>query len=195
MSYIQASFLNYWRTTVLPSIAPFVVSLLESVIVILVLLYIGHRLQRVSREGRLAERTSINFGILIGRLTFLASVAVAIVWVTFIFGFQWSSLLTLVAGLSVAVAFAIQDILKNLVAGLYLLLERPFIIGDSITVKEFTGIVEDVKIRTTVLRTTAGQAVIVPNALLFTDVVVNRRDEVLPTPAPEEISDSPKMGV
>ncbi len=195
MSYIQASFLNYWRTTVVPNIAPFVVSLLESLLVILVLLYVGHRLQRLSREGGLAKRTSVNFGILIGRLTFLAAVAVAIVWVTFIFGFQWSSLLTLLAGLSVAVAFAIQDILKNLVAGLYLLLERPFVIGDEIGIKEFTGIVEDVKIRTTVLRTADGQLVIVPNALLFTDVVVNRRDEVPQTPAPDEVSDSPKTGV
>ncbi|MDE3075351.1 MAG: mechanosensitive ion channel [Chloroflexota bacterium] len=190
MSAIQRSFVDYWRSGVEPNIAPVTVSLLQSIIVILVLLYIGRRLQRSWRAGVLSKSTSVNLGILIGRLTFLATILVAIVWVSVITGVHWSGFLTLLAGLSVAVAFAIQDILKNLVAGLYLLLERPFTIGDAISVKEFTGVVEDIQIRTTVLRTEDGQRVIVPNAVLFTDVVVNRREERTKTSTGETGSDA-----
>jgi len=182
MSDVQASFARYWHTNMLPNVAPVAISLVESLLVILALLFIGSRLQRSWRSGRLSKVTSLNLGILIGRLTFLASVVVALGWVSVIMGFRWSSVLTLLAGLSVAVAFAIQDILKNLVAGVYLLIERPFTIGDAISVKEYSGWVEDVQLRTTVLRTDNGQRVIVPSSILFTDVVVNRQGEAPTAP-------------
>ncbi|HEU0168992.1 MAG TPA: mechanosensitive ion channel domain-containing protein, partial [Chloroflexota bacterium] len=79
--------------------------------------------------------------------------------------------------MSLAITFAVQDVLKNLVAGLYLLWEHPFEIGDAIKVKDVTGSVEDIQIRTTILRAENGQLIVVPNGVLFTEIVINRRLE------------------
>ncbi len=80
----------------------------------------------------------------------------------------------LIAGLgitSVAIGFAFQNILQNFFAGMLLLWQKPFGIGDEIATKDFEGTVEDITIRTTLLRTHTGQLVFIPNGILFTDPV------------------------
>ncbi|MEC4984325.1 MAG: mechanosensitive ion channel family protein [Oscillatoria sp. PMC 1068.18] len=72
---------------------------------------------------------------------------------------------------SVAVGFAFQDIFKNFLAGVLLLLQEPFSIGDQIIVDDFEGTVEQIDIRTTKLRTYQGERVILPNATVFTSAV------------------------
>jgi small conductance mechanosensitive channel len=68
----------------------------------------------------------------------------------------------------------VQDILKSFFAGLYLLFERPFLIGDDIQVKEHVGRVEHIGFRATSIRTKEGVLVVVPNALFFIEPVQNR---------------------
>jgi len=47
-------------------------------------------------------------------------------------------------------------------------------LGDHIEFKTYTGTVETIELRTTALRTTAGQRVVIPNAMLFAEALVNR---------------------
>lgn len=75
--------------------------------------------------------------------------------------------------LTLALSLALQDVMRNLFAGVYLLIERPFLIGDEITVTEFSGRIEDIQLRVTSLRAADGERVLLPNALLFTSAVVN----------------------
>ena len=88
-----------------------------------------------------------------------------------------------VAGLGISLAM--QDILKSFVAGTYLLFERPFRIGDEISVKDQRGTVEDIGIRTTRLRNKDNVQIIIPNMVVFAEVVANRTNEVKPEPKPE----------
>lgn len=84
---------------------------------------------------------------------------------------------------SVAIGFAFKDILQNLLAGLLLLIRRPYRRGDQIVVREFEGTVESVESRATLIRTYDGRLVIIPNSDVYTSpVIVNtafdkRRDE------------------
>jgi hypothetical protein len=93
-----------------------------------------------------------------------------------------------VAGLGISLAM--QDVLKSFVAGTFLLFERPFRIGDEITVKSERGVVEDIGIRTTRLRNAENVQIIIPNAVVFAEVVANRTNEVKPEPAapPDEVT-------
>src|SRR5439155_23779281 len=70
--------------------------------------------------------------------------------------------------LALAYSLAFQDILKNFIAGLFMLVERPFRLGDEITVDNHTGIVENIEMRATTLRTSEGEQVITPNSLVYT---------------------------
>jgi len=69
---------------------------------------------------------------------------------------------------SVAIGFAFQDIFKNFLAGILLLLQEPFRIGDQIHVGEFEGTVEDIAIRSTQICTYQGERIVIPNSILFT---------------------------
>ena len=75
---------------------------------------------------------------------------------------------------SVAIGFAFKDIFQNLLAGLLLLITRPFRIGDQIVSGGHEGTVEDVQLRATLLRTYDNRRVVIPNSELYTNrVVVN----------------------
>ncbi|KQQ45031.1 hypothetical protein ASF58_20120 [Methylobacterium sp. Leaf125] len=71
----------------------------------------------------------------------------------------------------VAIGFAFRDVLQNLLAGILILLTRPFVIGDQIRAGSYEGTVEDVWVRATVLRTYDNQRVLIPNATLFVDKI------------------------
>ncbi len=177
MSELRDSFLKFYDTTVVANVPHFSVALLEAVIIALAMMIAGRRAQAGWRASKLTQRNA-NLAILLGRLSYLAALVIGIIWIAQIFGVQLTGLLAFLGALSLAITFAIQDVLKNLVAGLYLLWEQPFLIGDLISVKDFSGSVEDIRVRTTLLRTDSGQMIVVPNAVLFTEIVINRRLEV-----------------
>lgn len=112
--------------------------------------------------------------LLLGRFLYLGILAVGAVWALDLVGFSSTAL---VAGLGVAglaITLALQDVLRNFFAGVYLLFERPFRIGDEITVKDVRGRVVEVGMRITSLRTEDGVLVLIPNAVLLAEVVTNR---------------------
>jgi small-conductance mechanosensitive channel len=83
---------------------------------------------------------------------------------------------SLVAGLGIAgftIGFALQDVAKNFVAGILLLMQQPFGIGDTIEVASYLGKVQAITLRTTELRTLDGRFVLIPNGDVFTSAVVN----------------------
>ncbi|UFN48877.1 mechanosensitive ion channel family protein [Roseomonas sp. OT10] len=71
----------------------------------------------------------------------------------------------------VAIGFAFRDVLQNLLAGVLILLTRPFRIGDQIRQGSLEGTVEDIWVRATVLRTYDNRRILIPNASLFTDKI------------------------
>lgn len=72
---------------------------------------------------------------------------------------------------SVAIGFAFQDIFKNFLAGILLLIQETFRINDQIIVGEYEGTVESISIRTTQIRTYQGERVLLPNSTVFTSAV------------------------
>jgi small conductance mechanosensitive channel len=73
---------------------------------------------------------------------------------------------------SVAIGFAFKDILQNLLAGILLLVNRPYKRGDQIVVKDYEGTVEHIESRATLIKTYDGRRVIIPNSDVYTSPVV-----------------------
>ncbi|MBV9558411.1 MAG: mechanosensitive ion channel family protein [Pseudolabrys sp.] len=86
---------------------------------------------------------------------------------------------------SVAIGFAFKDILQNWLAGIFILIRRPFRRGDQIKIGDVEGTVQAVETRATLVKTYSGRLVIIPNAEVYTKTVtVNtaydlRRAEVM----------------
>ncbi len=81
-----------------------------------------------------------------------------------------------VAGLGIigfTVGFAMQDVTKNFVAGILLLLQQPFGIGDRIEVTGYSGTVKDITLRTTEMRTWDGRDVLIPNGDVYVKPITN----------------------
>ena len=72
---------------------------------------------------------------------------------------------------SVAVGFAFQDIFKNFLSGILILIQRPFRIDDQIVIGDYEGTVEQIDIRVTKIRTYTGERILMPNSEVFTSAV------------------------
>ncbi|MEO6651354.1 MAG: mechanosensitive ion channel family protein [Ilumatobacteraceae bacterium] len=121
----------------------------------------------------LASRRTESFGTvvakLIGYLVVIASVLVAAV---VIFpSFKPVDVLSGLGIFSIAIGFAFQDILSNLLAGILLLIRQPFHAGDEIEVSGQHGTVEQITIRETQIRTYDGEKVLIPNAEVYQNVI------------------------
>jgi len=109
--------------------------------------------------GRLAQGLVLLMGILVALSVALPT-------------FKPGDIIELLGIGSVAIGFAFRDILQNFLAGILILLTRPFRIGDQIVTSTYEGTVEDIQTRATFIRTYDGRRVVIPNANLFTEKVV-----------------------
>lgn len=108
---------------------------------------------------------SLVFGIMVAGAVLIASVIV----------FPSVKPATIISSLgigSVAIGFAFKDILQNLLAGILLLINRPYRRGDQIVVKDFEGTVEHIQSRATLIKTYDGRRVIIPNSDVYTSPVI-----------------------
>ncbi len=144
----------------------------------IIFLILAWQLARLARHSfeRSAARTSADasLSILVGRIIYLIVVGLGVLTALDVLGVPLSSVVATLGIVGIAVSLAMQDILKSFFAGLYLLFERPFRIGDEIQLKDFVGRVENINYRTTVILTADGVRVLIPNATLMAEVVLNR---------------------
>lgn len=75
--------------------------------------------------------------------------------------------------IGLALGFALQDLISNLVSGLALAVRRPFELGDVIETNGVTGTVEETGLRTTQIREFSGVVVMIPNAKIFGEIQRN----------------------
>jgi small-conductance mechanosensitive channel len=146
----------------------------------LLLIGLGVGVARTARtlaiRGLGENRIDINIRTLIGRIFYFIILIFVIFWIPAIWQISVGVPVTVIGILTVAITVAVQDILKDLVAGFYILIERPFRIGDQIstsTPAAYTGKVEDIQLRATKLRLVSGEELIIPNSLIFGNTVVN----------------------
>jgi small-conductance mechanosensitive channel len=92
------------------------------------------------------------------------------------FGDFLQSLATIAAAATLAVGLATQDVLKNLVAGVFIYTDQPFKIGDQIEWDDHAGVVEDISFRVSRIRTFDKELLTVPNSTMTDGVIKNVTD-------------------
>lgn len=102
-----------------------------------------------------------------------AIVMVGIVVGLGLLGLRWSQLQWLAAALTVGLGFGLQEIFANFVSGLILLFERPFRVGDVITVNNLDGTVTRIRTRATTILDFDNKEIVVPNKAFITGQLVN----------------------
>ncbi len=152
----------------------YTVRTLWAVVVVAIALVLARAVRGVTMRRLTKHRAQGNATILLGNLAQLGVIALGILVVLAIYtqgAFGW--ILTSFSVVGIVIGLSLQDILRNFFAGVWVLVERPFRIGDTIDVSGYTGLVEEITFRTTLLRTDDGRQVIVPNGDFMTKPVVN----------------------
>ncbi|MGD9189482.1 MAG: mechanosensitive ion channel [Desulfobacteraceae bacterium] len=125
--------------------------------------------QRMMRKAQMDE-TLLKF---VGNLTYIALLAFIIIAALSQLGIQTTSFIAVLGAAGLAIGLALQGSLANFAAGFLMILFRPIRVGDYIEGAGVAGTVEEIQIFTTTLVTPDNKTVIIPNASLTGDNIVN----------------------
>lgn len=124
-----------------------------------------------AREDNLLDQTFVQL------MRMITKIVVIVVGVIYLLrAISGKPLGTLLAGLGIgglAVALAAQDTLKNFFGSLMIMLDKPFTIGQRITLGSYDGVVEEIGFRSTRVRTLTGHQVTIPNEKVASESVEN----------------------
>ncbi len=133
-----------------------------------------HSLLEVYRREQLADDPAA--ATTVGAMTFLLRIAVWAVVLVLVLDNMGVDITALITGLGIggiAVALAVQNVLGDLFASLSIVLDKPFVIGDTLAIDEHIGKVEHVGLKSTRIRSLAGEQLIFANSDLLKSRIRN----------------------
>ena len=89
------------------------------------------------------------------------------------FGITVSPFIATLGAVALGLSLAIQGVFANFAAGIIIILTRPFVVGNTIVIKDTSGIVHEVKLATTILSTEDGERITVPNKHFLGEILYN----------------------
>lgn len=134
-----------------------------------VALWITRSVRRLMRRSNLDPMLIEFLGNIIYMVLLLAVVMAALDHL----GLQTTSLLAIFGAAGLAIGLALKDSLGNFSSGVMLILFRPFKVGDFIEAGGASGIVEQVRMFATTLRTGDNREVTVPNGQIYGSIIIN----------------------
>jgi small conductance mechanosensitive channel len=152
---------------------PVAVHAISSLGIFLVIYIFGRLIRRTADSAMLRGGADPQVRTLMHNVITVTTYTAAVLSAIVVAGVNVGVMLTAAGVTTVAIGLAFQDILRNILAGIWLLLERPFHLGDSIAVVDQAGTVENITLRTTTLKTSDGRLAILPNLTAFSNPVVN----------------------
>ncbi len=154
-----------WGNITYSHLLSIVVILLISILVVKILsLYIRRFLKKKLSKDHLQ---------LIIKLVSFTVYAIAFVWVFGVLGLKLTGVLFGGAMAGIIIGFSSQSIVSNFIAGIFLIIEKPFKIGDQVSIDNMNGFVEEIRIIATTIRTYEGLYVRIPNQTVFTTKMIN----------------------
>ncbi len=112
----------------------------------------------------------INF---LGNLVYTVLILVVVMATLDHLGIKTTSLLAVFGAAGLAIGLALKDSLSNFSSGIMIILFRPFKVGDYIEAGGASGVVEEVRMFATILRTGDNRQIIVPNGQIYSGTITN----------------------
>ena len=139
-------------------------------LLLLIGLIIAAQLRETINRRLVEQEVAVNLRTLIGRACYFGVLLVAFFVVLSVWDVQIALPVAIVSGV---LTFALRDLIKDLVSGVFILADRPFQIGDQITISSQTGTVTNISIRTSTMRLVTGEEMVVPNGRFIDQNVSN----------------------
>jgi small-conductance mechanosensitive channel len=145
-------------------------------IVFAIILGIAYMIARVLRSNirrMLKDKVAKDILNITEKVVYYGAILIGVVSGLPLIGVNLTGLLVAGGVVGLVVGFASQSVVSNLISGLFLVFERPVKIGDQVKVGEISGVVWDIRILSTIIRTFEGEYVRMPNETVFSSEITN----------------------
>ncbi len=182
------------------TVVEFVVQYSFQIVGAIIILFLGIKI------ANWLARLVINFGDkkkLDPTLTSFLGSTVRVVTLAFVciiavgkFGISVAPFIAALSALAFGSSFAIQGPLSNYGAGLSIIVGRPFVVGDTITVKGVTGVIEEIRLACTILATEDEEQITIPNKHIVGEIIQNSyANKVVETSVGISYDDDPRTAI
>lgn len=169
-------FLQFWERTLFRfGNQPISLAWIISLALALVLLVLGVIYCKRFLRHWLLAKLGISRGnsVVISTLLTYGLAAIVVVIILQIYGLDITSLAVILGGLGVGIGLGLQDLTKNIVSGVTLLIENKLQVGDYVEFSGLAGYIKEISMRSTIISTFDGGDVVLPNSALTTNDVLN----------------------
>ena len=154
-----------------------------NILVTIVLLIVGYliakRLGKAVEGLMIGKKIDITLSRFVGNSAHLIVLACVIMMVLGRLGISVTPLIAIVGALSLGAGLALQGMLANYAAGFTIIITRPFVVGDTLSVQGQTGLVESVHLAYTILVDEDDVRIQIPNRLVVGEIMHNSKEEKL----------------
>lgn len=158
-AWLDSLGISSWRVLILLLLAPlFQITIRYTAPTLLKIGFVGARGEAQASQKRIKTLASV-----ISKTSFVIIVVTIFLTVLSSLGVDFKSLMTGAGIISLALGFGAQSLVKDVIAGLFILLENQYNAGDWVQIDSFEGRVTDFNLRRTILETSKGSRHIIPN--------------------------------
>lgn len=142
-------------------------------LLVLVAALVGGKVVAVSLRRALRDKVPDQYLDILSKVAYYLIAVGGAMWALSALGVSLSGLMVAGGVAGLVVGFASQQIVGNVVSGVFLMIERPIKIGDQVNIEATSGFVESIRIISTTIRTYDGLLVRMPNEKVFTSNITN----------------------
>jgi small conductance mechanosensitive channel len=183
-------FLQHWLNQILYGIP----NLLTALLIFVVSLYAARLVMSLLRGFLQRRRMAPHMVDLLAHILYWSILLIGVIMTLQRF-FDVTAFLAGLGIIGFTVGFALQDVMKNFAAGIILVLQQPFRVGEAISVAGFEGTILAIDLRATEMSTFDGRLVSIPNATILTNPIINytraprrRVDITIPVASSEDLA-------
>lgn len=150
-------------------------NMFAAVLIFLVFIFLARIIKKVSQK---TLKSVIRSHAALNLVTNLVSISIIAVGLVVTLGILQldKTVTSLLAGAGIvglAISFAFQDIAANFVSGTLIAFRKPFEVNDIVESNDYTGKIEEINLRYTLIRTFQGQSVLIPNKMIYNNPLIN----------------------
>ncbi len=151
------------------------INLLELLILIFIFFILFFLINLLTRKLKiiLREKVSLQSLNILSKFLVYGFILIYLIFILSFMGVNLSGLIVAGGFLSIIIGLATQKVLGNVVSGLFLMIERPIRIGQPVDINQTTGIIEEIRFLSTVIRSFEGPFVRIPNETVFNSLIIN----------------------
>lgn len=151
--------------------------LIGAIVVLIIGLWIIKMITKGLKKGMEKRNTNESLKPFIISLTNIGLKALLIVSVLGMVGIQMTSFIAILGAAGLAVGMALSGSLQNFAGGVMILIFKPFVVGDVLEAQGYLGVVKEIQIFNTIMKTFDNKTIIIPNGGLSTGSMTNYSTE------------------